>query len=200
MDDRGSAPRAALSDWISASALRSPSVQHGRLCRLLRDLPLNVLDKNKGPIVRVVAKQQTSGFSGPGKFRLEISKRQVQSTGISEVVRNTLSSALHSSARLVGGGWVLVGSCPSPATSWESATEELGAAESSPLGWWGPHREQEQRGRQGGGLAPLFAVYGGDQCCSAQIGDGETSQGMPVGARRSCKKLSLCAHHTLLPR
>lgn len=101
-DGRGLAPCAAPSDRISASGLRSPSLQHGRLCCLLRDL-LNVLEKNKGPIVRVLAKQQTSGFSGPCKFRSEISKRQVQSIGISEVVRNALSSALHSSARLVEG-------------------------------------------------------------------------------------------------
>lgn len=133
--DGGLSPCAAPSDWTSASALRSPSVQHGWLCRLLQDLLLNVLGKDKGLIVRVVARQQTSGFSGRGKFRLEISKRQLQSIGVSEVVRNTLSSALRGSARLVGGARVLAESCPIPATSREGATEELGAAESSPRGW-----------------------------------------------------------------
>lgn len=57
------------------SAFCSPSAAWVAVL-LLQDLLLNMLEKNKRLIMCVVANQQTSGFSGLGKFRLEISKRQ----------------------------------------------------------------------------------------------------------------------------
>lgn len=93
-----------------------------------------------------------------------------------EAVRKVLWSALY------GGGNTGTSRVLSiPAACQGGATDKQGAAESPPPWLLGPHQSHSRGGRCEVGLHLVCWVWE-DQCCSTQIHDGDTSQGIPAGA------------------
>lgn len=99
-----------------------------------------------------------------------------------------------------GGPWGLPGSCPSlpPHRNVPRKSQEQLVL---PVGLVGPHVEREQRRRVSVPLGKEVGSHlcllckGGGQCCGAQIGDGETSQGIPAGAGGGASSRPLCTPH-----